>query len=210
MFWLWGGAFVSGVFCLGLFAGGILRDRGIGNAELPIDLSRAGVWRQVSVRPWFPGRYRLYLSTLVDQPKLREERLSARIEIRVADASGRTVLARSYAPGTLGHLLAPGMTWTRLDEIIIAKPDWKPWTLAASTIEPDPNAARARARLELRRERQEPGMGGLINYAALVPAVVLLAISFVAAILLPRFGGTYIPLLLSAAALGMLVVLPAI
>lgn len=88
------------------------------------------------------------------------------------------------------------MTWTRVDELRLAGGPLGRWRLAARVRDPDPRFAEStslRSRVLLRPRRPDPGMGGLINYAMIVPATLLFLLSLGLALAIARRSGRRAP-----------------
>lgn len=212
MFGLWLICLLGGVSCGGVFVAGLLRDTHFGQVELGLDLGADGPWRGVDFRVWSGGPHVLWLTTWRDEPPepTRDSAASfaGRIDVRVLDPDRRPRLEQAYESRRLGHGTGGGMAWTRLGEIRLEGPPFRPWRLEARVaegdlaLEADPEQ---RSHLLLRKDRPDVGMGGLINYVMVIPAVFLLLLSLGFALGLLRRGGSGGPAWISGVLLAALI-----
>lgn len=221
LFGLWLVSLLIGVACLWFFVAGLLRDSHFGEAVVPLDLGTAGPWRTEAFRLWGGGPYVLWLTTLRPQPPFREgeatgqgeaepggarepparPRYAGWIEVKILSPDGEARLDRRYDEGRLEHVAGEGMTWTRLDRLRLDGSPLRAWRLEARVLEGDPrfgSGDELRSRLLLRKDRPDVGMGGLLNYVAIVPAGLFLLASLGLALALARRGGPRAPLWISA------------
>jgi hypothetical protein len=201
LFALWLISFVIGTTALALFATGLVRDGSFGDAQLPIDLSQRGDWRSVQFRPYVPGRYLLYLTSVDREDRAEEVSYGGRIYVRIENSRRQVQLSERYEPPALSHHLRGGVQWTRVASIHINDFSFDPWTLSARVAAPEAAFARARSSMVLVRDRYNPGLAGLVNYVASAPALAFLLLSLVMAAGLPPRGGTWVPAVLSTVAL---------
>jgi hypothetical protein len=197
LFVVWLLCFTVGIACVLLMASGFLRDGSFGDARVPVDLSHESRWHSAQFRPWVPGTYRLYLTSDDPEDRAQEFSFEGSIDVRVATRDGGVKLEESYRPPALDHRLRGGIEWTRLGVLHLSTPALEPWTISVRVATPDPAFAYADSSVLLKRDKRTPGLSGLINYAAAIPAGVFLALSVPAALGLPRRGGTWMPALLS-------------
>lgn len=217
---LWLVSLLAGVACLGFFAAGLLRDSHFGEVAVPLELGEAGPWRTEAFRLWGGDPYVLWLTTLGPQPPFREDeatgrgeaergtarepterpRYAGRIEVRLLSPDGASRIDRRYGGDRLEHVAGEGMAWTRLDRLRLEGSPLRAWRLEARVLEGDPRFGGEeafRTRLLLRKDRPDVGMGGLLNYVAIVPAGLFLLASLGLALALARRGGPRAPLWIS-------------
>lgn len=191
-----------GLASAAIFVAGVLRDTHFGQAEFAVELGEAGPWRGVDFRVWDSGDYVLWLTTLRPQPPFDpsdpvvvEEaplRFVGTLEVRVLTPNGEVYAEWPYDGREPEHKAAGGMTWTRLAEVELPDIPLRSWRIEARTIAAAPAFAAApdrSSRLLLRPDRANVGMGGLINYAMIVPAVLFLCLAMVLGLILARLTG---------------------
>ena len=218
----WAFCLAVGLASSAVFVAGVLRDTHFGQAEIAMDLGRAGAWKSDAFRVWGGGDYVLWLTTFVPQPpfdpnaplssagSVPPARFDGQIEVRVLTPDAEE--HRAWTPGAPGgppfeHVAGEGGTWTRLAEVALTDLPLRPWRLEARTLVGAPafDDARFTSRLLLRPDRPDPGMGGLINYAMIVPAGVFLALSLGLARLYARRSGRNWPVWTSGLSLAAFV-----
>jgi hypothetical protein len=199
----WVAVFGLGLASLGVFVQGLVRDLHLGDPELALDLSRPGDWQRATFRVWTAGRYRLWLQTVNHDPPFGEPFRGA-VAVRLEDPSGGARIDRTFPGAALDHLRPENTHWTALDSLELEGRLWRGWRLAARVMEGDPAFAGAATTVTLRRVRYDPGMGGLINYVMLIPAMVLLGVAFALAFWLRAGAGPRAPLWISAGGLALL------
>jgi hypothetical protein len=197
LFFTWFVFFAVGTACVFVVLSGFLRDGAFGDAEIPVALSRESGWRRALFRPWVPGAYWLYLTSDDGQERTDEHPFIGELLVKVETADGEVRLDEHYEAPNVEHRLRGGVEWTRLGLMHLNTPALEPWTISVRVVAADPAFAGIESSVLLRREKRIPGMSGLVNYAAAVPAVLFLALSVPAALALPRRGGTWMPALLS-------------
>lgn len=171
---IWLLALLAGLFCGGLFLQGVIRDNRIGDPDVSLDLSRpAGGSREFL--PWRGGWHDLAVSSVNHSPPFGPL-FQGRVEIRLTDGSGEHVIKRSFDRSS-AHARPSNMTWTALDSVSIGRSLLERMTLSARVIEPDPQFAGVTTNVHLRRRQYDPGMGGMVNYIMLLPAVLFLVIA---------------------------------
>lgn len=183
----WALAALLGAACAGVFVAGLLRDTHFGEASVPLDLGAVSGERSAEFRVWRDGPYDLFLTTLHhgrvpwDSPAF-----SGALGVRVIRPDGGIERELALDGEELDHRLpAGGMTWTRIDELRLPGGPLGRWRLEGRVAAPDPRFAGSdllRSRLLLRPRRSDPGMGGLLNYAMIVPATLLLLLSLALAL----------------------------
>lgn len=218
LFASWGACLALGLASAAIFAAGVLRDTHFGQADLAVDLSEAGPWRGTDFRVWDGGDYVLWLTTLRSQPPFDPSdpapggepalRFDGNLEARLLTPDGDVYARWVYDGGEPEHAAAGGMTWTRLAQVTLRDLPLRPWrieartTAAAPAFAADPDLS---TRLLLRPDRPEVGMGGLINYAMIVPAVLFLCLAMVLGLALTRWTGRRWPAWVSGICLALLV-----
>jgi hypothetical protein len=200
-FTVWLALFAAGLAGEALFVGGILRDGDYGDATVTLELAQRSNWHQAAFRPLMPGRYFVYLVSHDTEARADEETFTGRVYVRVSDPDGRALIAQRFEPPGLDHRLRGGVEWTPVTQLRVARPSVDPWTISARTGRGDPQFDGIASSVVLVRDRDTPGISGLLNYAVVAPAAVALALSLAAAIAVPRNGGTWMPALLSVVSL---------
>ncbi|MGQ0538005.1 MAG: hypothetical protein ACT4R6_03585, partial [Gemmatimonadaceae bacterium] len=110
------------------------------------------------------------------------------VEIAVLDPAGRSVFQRRYPPGTTGLTLPINYGDSQLAEVPLNAAPLRLWTLQARVMAPDERFRTARTSVQFWKQRYDPGMGGMMNYVMIVPAVLFLALAMIAAVALARHG----------------------
>lgn len=207
LLWIaWTSTYGLALVCSGVVLKGALRDRRAGEPVLALDLARAGDWRATRFRVWGAGTYTLFISSVNWDSTFAGEPLGAVLEVALSSPGGRRVFRRTYERGSTGLMLPINYGDSRLADIALR--DWplRRWTLAARVLAPDDHFKTAQSALKLYKQRYDPGMGGMLNYVMILPAVVLMVLALAAAIALAR-RGRRLPILLTAASVGLLLVL---
>ena len=95
------------------------------------------------------------------------------------------------------------MSWSRLGEVTLRELPLNAWRLETRTVEGSAAFADARfsSRVILRPDRPDRGMGGLINYAMIVPAGLFLVLALGLAVMYGQRTGRQWPAWVSGLAL---------
>lgn len=198
----WLASALLGLACGSIFVAGLLRDTHFGQAELPLNLGASSGWQRTGFRVWGGGEHVLWLTTLrQDAPPGSEHGgFEGVLVVRILAPDGKRRLERRYGGEGLGGPTSGEMTWVRLDSPRLNGLPFRTWTLEARVAEGDAALAAGpgvRSRLLLRKDRPDPGMGGLINYAMIVPAAGFLLLSLGLAIAITKRGGSRTPIWIS-------------
>jgi hypothetical protein len=171
-----------------IFVQGVLRDRRIGEPVLRIDLSSASDWVSAPFRVWGPGTYTLFISSVNHDPKFVGALLAGDFEVLIADPDGVRFFHQVYASGSTGHLLPSNYGDSKLGSFKLD--DWplRSWMLRARVLKPDPQFNTAQTQIKFWKDRYDPGMGGLMNYVMIIPALVFLVLSFLVSLALAAKG----------------------
>lgn len=175
----------------------------VGDPELVIPLSATSAWTGESFRVWGDRPYRLHLASVNHTPPFGN-RFRGAFEVRLLDPSGTLAFHRIYEGNTLVHGRPDNMEWSELASLELRGSPWRAWMLEARTIRADTAFHAVHSTLTLRRVRDDPGMGGLINYVMPIPGFILMMVSLLPAAWLGR-RGTRAPLRISATALILLI-----
>ncbi|MGQ0704105.1 MAG: hypothetical protein ACT4PM_13315 [Gemmatimonadales bacterium] len=182
-------------------AAGLIRDTRAGEPVLAIDLSQRSDWNAIRFRPWRTGNYRLFLSTVNFDSTHLGAPFGGMLETEVLNEAGQPVFRRRYGGGETGHVLP----WNYGDQVLATLPIprsvFHRWTLAVRIPEGDPRFNGATSELKLWRERNDPGMGGLVNYALSIPAGLFLVAALVLSVVIAGRGPHW-PLIVSLVPLG--------
>jgi hypothetical protein len=186
LYGLWLVSLLVGLFCMGLFIQGLVRDQRTGQPDVALDLSGTPSIYSTSFTVWRPGQYDLALSSVNHTPPFGAP-FRGTLEVALTDAGGREILTRTV-DSTSGHARPGNMSWTPLDSIRLERSMTGKSTLSARLIEPDPRFAGVRTRLHLRLRQDDPGMGGLVNYVALAPGILFTVIALATSISISQRG----------------------
>jgi hypothetical protein len=203
---VWALLLALGVASGGIFVRGVIRDSHVGDPELAVDLARTSAWQRASFRVWDSSRYALSLSTVNHVPPFGLPYRGA-FEVVVRAPSGEPVLQRSFAGDSMQHVRPDNMHWSALDSLALDDRPWRSWELSVRVVRADPAFAGTRSAITLRKQRYDPGMGGMANYIMIVPAGVCLLLALVVSHALWTRTGAIAPLWTSVAALAILALL---
>jgi hypothetical protein len=193
---VWAILFASALACAALVVQGMLRDTRYGEPVQRLDLSADTDWLATPFRVWGAGRHRLILSSVNHEDRLVGRSFDGEIEIQVVNPDGRIVLQRAYPPGSTGHSVPSNYGDVTLDTIDVDGWPLRRWALLVRVSDGDPAFETVSSEVKLRKVRPELGMGGLINYAMIVPAGILLILATLVAVPLAR-ANSRTPLILS-------------
>lgn len=196
----WTFSFVLALVCIGIFAQGVIRDHRVGQPVIEVDFSEPSGWKEERFRVWGEDSYKLFISSVNHDPEFVGRHLVADFQVRIDGAQGNTVFAREYYGEYLMHKVPNGYGDTALAEINISGWPWQQGVLAVRVTEPDPAFRTTRSELKLWKVQRDVGMGGLINYAMLLPGILLLLLAFAFAVPLARRGHKW-PLIVTASVL---------
>ncbi len=188
---LWGAWAVSfglALLCSLIFVQGLLRDTRAGEPVIPLDLSKQSDWQSMPFRVWRDGTYMLFVSSVNHDPRFIGAPFAGDLEVAILDPDGRTFFARRFAGSEMNHTVPSNYGDSRLAMLELS--DWPihRWTLKARVLSADPRFETTRSQLKFWRQRYDPGMGGLINYAMIFPAGIFLLIAFFSALSLASSG----------------------
>lgn len=204
----WASCFGLGGLCLVVFLLGHLRDSHFEQAEILIDLGHPSAPQGTGFRVWEGGTWVLHLTTVNTRsmpgtftPRDSMPRFGGSLEVRVRDPSGALRFERRYPPEELDHARPVNMEWTRLAELELGGGPLRAWELETRVVAGDERLGAAeglRSEVLIRKDRPDPGMGGLINYVLLFPGLLFAGLAFVLALALARDGVSRIPVALTA------------
>jgi hypothetical protein len=125
--------------------------------------------------------------------------LRGEFEVRVVKPDGNPIRRQVFGP-TTGHRVPDNYGDVTL--AVFDLDDWplRSWHFEVKVINPDPNFRTTRTEVKLRKQRYDPGMGGLMNYVMMIPAALFLALAFLASLPLAK-GGSRAPLIMTVLAL---------
>lgn len=173
---------------MAIFVQGVLRDRRIGEPTLRIDLASTSDWVSAPFRVWGPGTYTLFISSTNHDRQFVGAELAADFEVSIADPDGARFFHRVYASGSTGHLLPSNYGDSKLGSFKLDDWPFRSWVLRARVLKPDPRFKTARTQIKFWKDRYDPGMGGLMNYVMIIPALVFLVLSLVVSFALAANG----------------------
>jgi hypothetical protein len=202
----WAATFALAALCFAILIQGVIRDLRVGEPVIALDLRVPSDWRSQPFRVLGQGTYTLHLSSVNHDPKPVGRPLESALDVVVLDPDGRPVLQKSYPAGATGHRVPNNYGDVALETLTLDGWPLRSWQLRVRVASADPNFVTGQTHIALRKQRYDPGMGGLMNYAMIVPGVIFLVIAFVLTVPLAR-AGVRLPLIVTAtAALAMLVV----
>lgn len=195
----WGLSFLLALGSGAIFIQGLMRDYYTGDPVVRFDPGRKTGWIASSFRVWGQGSYALRISSVNHNPDFVGRLLESEFEVMITDPEEKTVLRKTYRPGSIEHRVPSNYGDTLLETLELN--DWpnRSWRLQVRVTKGDPDFVTSQTQLKLRKQRYDPGMGGLLNYAMLVPAGLFLVVAIILSSLLAA-GGTFTPLVLTAVA----------
>jgi hypothetical protein len=180
---------------------GLRRDNRAGEVTIPISLGEASAPQTHSFRVWNAGSYNLFISSVnFDQSRVGAK-FSGELAVAIRHSDGTTLFERRFHPDTIDHRMPFNYGDAKLAVVPIAAARIRPWTMSVQVTRADPQFGGVRSELKFWRERADPGMGGMITYVLIFPAIMFLLLAVVLAIVLLQRGRT-VPLALSIAAAG--------
>lgn len=194
---LWAMFMVLGVFSGLVFGQAIIRDHRVGEPDMALDVSHTGARAAESFRVWGKKRYRLFVSSVNHDPDRVGHRFQGTIAIVVLHPDGSEHFRSVYGPEAMDHVVPDNYGDTQLETLTLDGWPLRTWRIETRVLEPDPGFAGVTTHVKLWEDRPPVGMGGLISYVFLFPAIVSLALGLVfAGILLGQ--GIRWPLIVSA------------
>lgn len=203
----WGLSFLLALACMAVFIQGVMRDTRAGDPVIRVDFAIAPGRIEASFRVWGQRTYDLLISSVNHDASLVGRRLAAEFEIEIVDPDGKPVLHRKFPAGETGHQIPSNYGDVRLATIELDSSPLRSWTLRVNVLKPDPAFLAAQTHLKLYKRQYDPGMGGLINYAIIIPGGILLLLALIMSVPL-AIGGARLPLFLTAGTGLLLLLLP--
>ena len=184
----WALSFVLALLSGAVVAQGVLRDTRTGEPVIRLDLSKLSDWSSASFRVWGQGTYTLFISSVNHDPAFIGTPFAGTFEVEVIAPDGTSYFQQSYSGTAIEHVLPDNYGDTQL--AMLELEDWplRPWVVKARVIEPDEHFKTAFTEVKLWKQRYDPGMGGLMNYAMIVPAAVFLCIALASSLWLAVIG----------------------
>jgi hypothetical protein len=196
----WAVSMALAVVCAGVFAAGVARDNRAGEPTLEMSFSMPGDWSRVPFRVRRAGTYRLFVSTVNHDPQRVGAPFSGQLEVMISRPDGTPFYSGRFEGAAIRHTVPDNYGDAELARVDLDASLAGTWILAVRVAEPSPAFAGLRSQVKLWREREDPGMGGLINYVMIVPATLFAMLGLLLALPLAR-RGIYWPILASGAAL---------
>jgi len=185
-----------GVSSASLVVLGVRRDTRAEDATIPVWLGEASDWRTAPLRVWSVGPYTLFLSTVNFDRARVGSKFRGEVQVMVRHPGGATILDQRFSPATIDHTMPYNYGDTKFATVQLEPARIRRWTVAARVTRADPQFAGVRSEIKLWRDRVDPGMGGLITYVLIIPAIVFLLFAvFLSAVVARR--GRMAPLVLS-------------
>ncbi|MEX2273928.1 MAG: hypothetical protein WD690_20860 [Vicinamibacterales bacterium] len=167
---------------------GTWRDTRAGEPTIPLSLGQASEYQTRSFRVWSDGQYSLFVSTVNFDRSRVGSKFSGEMQVVVRRPDGTTLLDQRFGPDTMDHVMPYNYGDTQLRKIPIGAARIRPWTVAVRVMQADPQFAGVASEVKLWRDRVDPGMGGLVTYVLIIPALMLLLLAVVLAFALARRG----------------------
>jgi hypothetical protein len=199
---------------LGVWSGsvavlGVRHDTRAGEPTIPLSLGEPSDWRTASFRVWNAGQYTLFLSTVNFDRARVGSRFRGELQVVIRRPSGDTFFDHRFNPATIDHTMPYNYGDTKFAGMALEAARVRPWTVAVRVTRADPQFAGVGSELKLWRDRTDPGMGGLIAYVLIIPAMILLLLAVVLSFVLARRGRLAPFVLSSAIALAFFIALMA-
>lgn len=173
---------------MAIFVQGVMRDRRAGEPALRLNLASKSDWVSAPFRVWGPGTYTLLISSVNHDQEFVGVELAGDFEVSIADPDGVRFLHQVYASGSTGHLLPSNYGDSKLGSFKLDDWPFRSWTIRARVLKPDPRFRTAQTQIKFWKDRYDPGMGGLMNYVMIIPALVFLGLSFLVSLSLAAKG----------------------
>jgi len=171
---IWLLALLIGLFCVGFYFQGVMRDQRIGDPDVSLDLSKPSSGSR-EFRPWRGGWYDLAVSSVNHTPPFGMA-FQGKVEITLVDEPGHEMMKRAL-DSSMAHPRPSNMSWTQLDSVKLERNLLDPITLSARVVAADAGFAGVMTRVHLRRRQYDPGMGGMVNYVMLAPGILALIVA---------------------------------
>jgi hypothetical protein len=155
-----------------------------------LSLGETSDWRTASFRVWSAGRYTLFLSTVNFDRTRVGSRFRGEVEVLVRGPTGAMFFEQRFSAVTIDHTMPYNYGDAKFAEMRLAPARIRRWTVAVRVTRADPQFAGVRSELKLWRDRVDPGMGGLIAYVLIIPAIMLLSFAMLLSFVLARRGRT--------------------
>lgn len=181
----------TSAFVLSLLAGygvveGLVRDGHIGQPVIRVCLQRQGSYA-LAFRVWGKSDYVLWLSALTQEPAPAGLRPDAALEVVLRSPDGSVKLHQIFDRPAL-DFRSGQYAAVRLAEATLDGWPWQQWKLEANVVRPDLRFGAIETDLKLWKRGAEVGMGGLLNYVLVIPAVLFALIGLGTAVRLSMHG----------------------
>jgi hypothetical protein len=194
---IWGLFFVLAWGCLAVFAQGLMRDHYTGDPVAKIDPQVRTDWISVPFHVWGKGSYDLRISSVNHDPVPVGRLFEGKMQVRIKDPDGRLVFEKLYEAGMTSHRVPNNYGDSQLALISLNAWPLRSWRLEVRVTEGDPAFTTTQTDIRLRKQRDDPGMGGLMNYAMIVPGTIFLLLAFFLSLPLLQSGNRW-PLITTA------------
>jgi hypothetical protein len=165
----------------------IRADGGHWDAVVPLTLAQATDWAEARLRTFRGGHFRVWLSTVGFDETNKGQFFTGRVDIVVHDPSGVEKFVGSVGDKGVNLAKTVNSGWAQVGDLDIPAAWFRPWILRARVAAGDDNFNGMTAQVILRKVRPELGMGGMVFYVLVFPAVALAILSlFLSIILLTR------------------------
>jgi hypothetical protein len=153
-----------------LYVQGLRRDLRVGEPAIDLDLTKRSELLSTTFRVRRSAAHTVYLTSVNHTPPYGIP-FEGILHVRVLNPVGGPVFDQRYQPGSSGHKRPDNMEWTQLARLQLPATGRRTWRLEARVVQPDARFAGVASRVLVREERDDPGMGGLVNYVMPIPAV---------------------------------------
>jgi hypothetical protein len=205
----WALVFGLACACSIVFLQGMLRDMRAGDPALRVDFSSRPMPAEARFRVWGAQEYTLLIASVNHDTRVLNRPLNAGFEIEVVRPDGRAILRETYSPGATGHRVPLNYGDVKLAALQLEGSPLRQWVLRVSVHEPDPAFKTTQTHVKLHRTQYEPGMGGLMIYAIMIPGGILMLGALALSISLAT-GGSRLPLLITTSVVALVLLLPAV
>lgn len=198
----WCISFGVALISMAVFVQGLLRDSRAGEPVIHINLSSSADWVAVPFRVWGAGTYKLFISSVNHDPKFVGVPLAGDFEVAIMDPDEKVFFQQVYPAGSTDHVLPDNYGGSQLNTFELDDWPFHTWTLKVRVLKPDPHFKTAHTAVKLWKNRYDPGMGGLIIYAMIIPAGIFLVVAFITSLALAA-KGSKAPLLATSICCGV-------
>ena len=188
---LWATWIVSitlGIATASVFVAGVRRDNRAGEPTVGISLGAQSGWIETPFRVWRDADYRLFISTVTHDTSRVGTLFTGQFHVLLRGPDGTTRFEGEIPSSTIEHALPNGYGDTEIAVLPLTRSVVRRWTLAVRVARADQRFSGVRSEVKLWRQRDDPGMGGLINYVMIFPAMVFMLLALTVSVPLASRG----------------------